>query len=57
VPLRLVLDQTQGLVVCPSMAVGLGEAAPPDFILEAQDPFRMPQRQRDQPIAPLFFRA
>jgi hypothetical protein len=57
VPLRLVLDQTPGLVVCPRMAVGLGEAAPPAFILEAHDPFRMPQRQRDQTIAPRFFRA
>ena len=56
-PVRLVLEQAQGLGVCPGLEVGLGEAAPPDRILEPQDPFGMPQRQRYQPIAPLFFRA
>ena len=57
VPVWLVLDQVDGLVVCPRMEIGLGEAAPPDFILKAQDPVGMPRRQGDQTIAPLFFRA
>ena len=56
-PVWLGLDQVQGRLVCPRVEVGLGEAAPPDFILKAQDPIGMPRRQCDQPIAPLFFRA
>ena len=55
VPVWLVLDQVDGLVVCPRMEIGLGEAAPPDFILKAPAPVGMPRRQGDQPIAPLFF--
>jgi hypothetical protein len=54
---RLVLDQAQWLGVCPGMPVGLGEAAPPDLILKAQNPLGMSERQRDEAITPLFFRA
>jgi hypothetical protein len=57
VAVRLVLDQAPWLGICPSLQVGLGETAPPDLILKAQNPVGMPRRQRDQPIAPLFFRA
>jgi hypothetical protein len=37
--------------------VRLGQTAPPDFILKPQDPVWRPQRQRDQAVAPLLFRA
>ena len=53
----LVLHQAQRLIRCPSMQGGLGEAAPPHLILESQDPVRVPQRKRNQAVAPLFFRA
>ena len=53
----LILDQAQRLGSCPGMQGGLGETAPPDLILQPQDPCRMAQRQCDQAIAPLFFRA
>ena len=57
VTVGLVVEQVPRLVLCPGLAIGLGEAAPPDFILEPQDPVRVPQRQRSQAITPLFLRA
>ena len=56
-PVWLVLDHMQRLGVGPGMEMGLREAAPPHLILEPQDPLRVPERQRDQAIPPLFFRA
>ncbi len=52
----LVLAQAQRRGVCPGLEGGLGVTAPPHRILKAQDPVRMPSREGDQAIAPLFFR-
>jgi len=41
---RRMLAQAQRLVRCPGLQVGLGEAAPPAFLLPAQAPLGMPYR-------------
>lgn len=48
------LSQSNRLVFGPRMQLGLRQTRPPDFIGEAQYPFRMGRCQADQPVALLF---
>ena len=51
-------DQPERLVrLGPTVQGRLRQAAPPDLVLEAQDPGRMARRQADQAVAAAFFRA
>src|SRR5207248_5920506 len=50
------LDQSQRvLVILPGVQGRLSQPTPPHFILEAQEPLRMPLGQPDQTVAPGFF--
>src|SRR5262249_40016175 len=52
------LDQPERLVrLGPTVQGRLRQAAPPDLVLEAQDPGRVARRQADQAVAATFFRA
>ena len=51
------LELGRGLGVRPTVLVGLGQPAPPDFVLKAERPRRMGVGPLDQLVAPFFFRA
>src|SRR5919109_4118691 len=51
------LPQSNRLVLGPRVQLGLRQTRPPDFIGEAQYPFRMGRCQANQPVALLFFNA
>jgi hypothetical protein len=51
------LQCMRGLCLCPTVLIGLGEPAPPDFIAKAQCPRGLGSGPLDQPVAPVFFRA
>jgi hypothetical protein len=51
------LQFMRGLCLCPTVLIGLGEPAPPDFIAKAQRPRGLGSGPLDQPVAPFFFRA
>src|SRR5205814_8678652 len=53
---RLFFHEAQGLVLRPGVQRRLSQAAPPDFILEAQRPGGLPHGQADQSVATIFFR-
>lgn len=53
-PRQLLEVDLLGLVY-PAMLIGLGQAAPPNFVGKAQRPGRMVAGQADQPVAPFFF--
>ena len=44
-----------GIGVHPAVLLGLGQAAPPHLIAEAQRPGRMGQDQMDQSVPAFFF--
>ena len=51
-------DQPQSVILLdPGVEAGSSQTAPPDLILEAQDPGRMARGQADQAVARTFFRA
>jgi hypothetical protein len=52
----VVFHQAQRLARRPGAQRGLGQATPPDFVLEAQRQGGLPQDQADQPVATVFFR-
>jgi hypothetical protein len=49
--------QADGLVIAPGMHLGLGFAAPPDFIFEAQRAVRMLRGHLDEAVPAVFFRS
>src|SRR5215510_5088766 len=54
---RQLLKLGGGLWVCPTVLVGLGQPAPPDFVAEPERPRRPGVSPLDQLVAPFFFRA
>ena len=54
-PVRRVLDQAQGVTVCPGLQVGVGQAAPPDFIGEPSHPCWVSLGESYQAIPGFFF--
>jgi len=48
------LSQSNRLVIGPRLQIGLRQTRPPNFIGEAQYPFRMGRCQVDQPVTLLF---
>jgi hypothetical protein len=55
--IRFLLEEAQRLVCGPSVQVGLGKTAKPDFILEAQNPIRVEGAVIDQALSPVFLSA
>jgi hypothetical protein len=53
---RQLLQLIRGFGVGPAMLIGLGQAAPPDFIATAQCPRGLWQGPCDQPVASFFLR-